>query len=498
MGAAGDPRRMCDRRWRNRALAAASNGLTVPIVRARRLTALVVALVAAALAPAAHAASGLTLGFNGDPVLTDTNAPSNSYWIGQAHAEGAGVVRIDVSWSDVAPAERPQGFVADNPASPGYEWSSVDSEVRALTAQGLQVLMNITYAPTWAEAPGRPKDARPGTWKPSATQFGKFAIAAARRYDGRFPDPSKPGMDLPHVEYWQAWDEPNLGYYLTPQWTKTRHGLAPTSPTVYRALLNAFYAGIKSVDRSNVVLTAGIAPYGNPPGVTFPGGLRMHPLIFDRLLFSRQTYCDVVAQNSYPLRGPQWHAFQPEDVSVADLYKVAAIVHSAERAGHVLPRGPKPLWLTELAWNSKPPNPGGVSTGQQARWYEQAFYELWRQGVSGVLLLQLVDSPPIPNYATAYETGLYYLSGQPKPAATAFRFPFVTSRSNPRTVVAWGRAPAAGTLVIERLSGGNWKPIVTLQAGFHEVFEKTFVLRSGATLRAQVAGQTSLPWSQAG
>jgi len=139
-----------------------------------------------------------------------------------------------------------------------------------------------------------------------------------------------------------------------------------------------------------------------------------------------------------------------------------------------------------------------VPIEQQARWYEQALYELWRQGVDTVLLLQLVDSPPIPNYATAYETGLYYLNGQSKPAATAFRFPFVTSRSSAGAVLAWGRAPIAGRLVLERLSGGRWQAIAALEVKWHEVFEKTLALRGRAVLRAQVGGQTSLAWTQAG
>lgn len=465
---------------------------------ARGLTALLVALLAAALAPAARAASGLTLGFNPDPVLTDTSAASNSYWIGQARGEGAAIVRVNILWSTVAPAHPPRGFVPNDSASSGYDWSAVDAQVRALTGQGLQVLINISSAPKWAEGPHMPKNVQPGTWKPNPTEFAEFATAAARRYDGAFPDPSEPGHALPRVRYWQGWNEPNLDYYLTPQWTKTGRGFAPASPGIYRPMLNAFYAGVKNVSRSNVVLTAGIAPYGNPPGVNFPGGYRIHPLTFDQLLFSQPVHCDVVAQNSYPIRGPLWHAYQPQDVSVADMYKVASIVHAAQRAGHLLPRGPKPLWMTELGWNSKPPNPGGVPLGQQARWYEQAFYELWRQGVSTVLLLQLVDSPPIPNYATAYETGLYYLNGRPKPAATAFRFPFVTSRSSSSKVLAWGRAPAPGQLVIEQLTGKKWKPIATLAVGWRRVFEKTLTLRGGAMLRAQVGGQTSLPWPQAG
>ena len=62
--------------------------------------------------------------------------------------------------------------------------------------------------------------------------------------------------------------------------------------------------------------------------------------------------------------------------------------------------------------------------------------------MSTVLWLQLVDAPPIPSYGATYQAGLYYLNGAAKPAARAFRFPFVTKRVNRGHVYAWGRAPA--------------------------------------------------------
>jgi len=179
---------------------------------------------------------------------------------------------------------------------------------------------------------------------------------------------------------------------------------------------------------------------------------------------------------------------------VADLYKVGRLVQQGERAGHLLPSGPKQLWVTELGWNSNPPNPGGVPLEEQARWYEQALYELWRQGVDTVLLLQIVDSPPIPDYATAYETGLYFVDGQPKPAAAAFRFPFVASPSGRGRVLAWGSAPVAGQLVLERLAGKRWKPLAALHVGWHRVFTRQLVLVGHEVLRARIGGQTSLAW----
>ena len=461
---------------------------------ARSLTVLGLALLVTALAPSHAMAGGLTLGFNSDPALVNPTTPGNDYLIARGLDDGAQIVRVNVWWSSVAPLRRPRRFQAGNPAAAGYRWSPVDALVQGLASRGLQVMINITYAPRWAEGRHRPRNARPGTWEPDPGQFALFARAAARRYDGRFPYPGHRGLRLPRVRYWQAWNEPNLQYYLAPQWTRTRHRVLATSPDVYRQMLNGFYGAIKAISRSNIVVSAGMAPYGNPWGVSVPGiGYRMPPVTFDRLLFSRPAWCDVVAQHAYPYGGPLWHARGQGDIAVPDLYKIAHLVHAASRAGKLLPRGPKQLWVTELNWNSNPPDTSGVSLDTQARWYEQALYELWRQGVNTVLLLQAIDPDLGP-----WEGGVYFGSGQPKPAATAFQFPFVTARSKSRTVVAWGRAPVAGQLTLERLAGSRWKTLATLRVGTRQVFLRRLGLRGRAVLRARVGDQTSLTWTQPG
>jgi hypothetical protein len=149
--------------------------------------------------------------------------------------------------------------------------------------------------------------------------------------------------------------------------------------------------------------------------------------------------------------------------------------------------------VTELGWNSNPPDNEGVSLAQQARWYEQALYELWRQGVNTVLLLQIIDPDSGP-----WEAGVYFGSGKPKPAATAFRFPFVTTRSGARTVIAWGRAPVAGRLTLERRAGRRWTALATIPVQTNQVFVRTIALRGSAVLRASVGARTSLPWTQPG
>jgi hypothetical protein len=449
-------------------------------------------------------AQGLSIGFDNDPVLTGGSTASQAFWASRAVADGAQIVRIAVGWSTVAPATRPPGFSPANPASPGYNWAATDATVRELTSEGLDVLINIGSAPTWAEASGKPKSAAAGTWRPNPTQFADFATAIALRYDGHFPDPLTPGSSLPRVRLWQPWNEPNLNVYLTPQWIRNGSHWAPASPDIYRELLNSFYGAVKAVSPSNYVIGAGTAPYGDPPG-----GPRMPPVQFDRYLLCEAdnarlspTSCpdpphlDAVDHHPYGIEGPLWHALNVDDAAVPDMYKIARVLHAAEREGHVLPRGPKALWASEVEWNTKPPNPGGVPVEKQARWLEQSFYVLWRQGVDTVLWLQIRDQPPIPNYDSTYQGGLYYLDGSAKPSLTAYQFPFVTQRLKGSRVQAWGRAPAAGKVAIEELSGGKWKVLRVLSVGTHQVFATTITLRGRATFRAQVGGQTSLPWTQ--
>lgn len=458
-------------------------------MRRRGLLIAVVLLLAAVLTPAAQAAGGFTLGFN--PI------PTSPFWLQRASADGTDIVRVSGGWAGTAPAVRREGFVASDPGSPGYDWSVPDAEVRALTRQGLQVLLVFTGAPSWAEAPGRPRDVEPTSWRPDAAQFGQFAHAAALRYDGTYPDPLNPGSVLPRVRYWQAWNEPNLDYYLTPQWVPRRGGgFTPVSPGIYRQLQNAFYAGVKGVRDSNFVVTAGISPYGNPPGITFPGlGHRMPPVAFDRALFSQPVHLQALAQSIYPIRGPLWHAYA-DDVATPDVYKLGRVLRVAARDGHVLPRGHKPLWVTELGWNSDPPRRDGVPINLQARWYEQAMYTLWRQGVDTVLLLHLDDTTPSPGGDFFGAAGVYYLNGRPKPAATAFRFPFVTGHLSRNEVQAWGRAPVGGRVSIERLIGRRWTVIARTSARPRQVFTENLLLPGRAVLRARVGGQTSLPWTQ--
>lgn len=461
-------------------------------------------LALAATSHDAYGARGLTLGFSSDPNLT-SGVASDAIWIDRAVAAGGRIVRVNVDWATVAPAERPAGFDPSNPSSPGYDWTSLDSTVTALASHGIKVVLTISDAPTWAEGSDPPAGTQAGTWRPSPKQFAAFATAAATRFDGNFPNPASPGTALPRVSDWQAWDEPNLNYYLSPQWVKSRGGQwQPASPGIYSGMENAFYAAVKKVSQSNYVIMGGTAPFGDPPG-----GQRMQPVAFYRTLFCLSgrlaltpTSCpdrvqfDALDHHPYSIAGPLWHAINADDVSIPDMYKITRVLRAAERAHHVLPAGPKSVWATEIEWDTDPPDPHGVPIQSQARWLEQALYVLWSQGVSTVMWLQIVDQPPIPNYASTYQGGLYFLNGKPKPDLIAYRFPFVVTNLGRGSARAWGRAPSAGILSIERRSGSSWTVIRRLQARAQQVFDVVLRVGAGAGLRATMAGSTSLTWPE--
>ena len=128
--------------------------------------------------------------------------------------------------------------------------------------------MLLSDAPGWAEGPNRPPvspTVPAGVWKPSAKDYGAFSEAAAKRYSGTFPDPLNPGQLLPRVTDWQGWNEPNLNIYLTPQWTRSAASSTMPAPTPSAPMMNAFYTGIKAASTSNLVVTAGTSPFGDPP-----------------------------------------------------------------------------------------------------------------------------------------------------------------------------------------------------------------------------------------
>ncbi|MFL5332853.1 MAG: hypothetical protein ACJ8H8_06660 [Geminicoccaceae bacterium] len=308
------------------------------------------------------------------------------------------------------------------------------------------------------------------------------------------------------MRYWQAWNEPDLNLFLNPQWRRVHGRLVPASPGVYRPLLNAFYAGVKVAHRSNVVVTAGTAPFGHNPG-----GDSVRPALFDRLLFCvkgrrrpRPVHCpspvhfDVLAHHPYPFGDPRQHALNADDVNLPDLANLKRPLRVAIRAGNVRPRRRKPVWATEISWDTKPPDPDGVPVHTEARYLESAFYLLWRQGVSVITWFLLRDEARGSSYGKTIQSGIYYRGSSVqndvrKPAFATFRFPF-TAFTIRRVAQIWGLAPHRGRVRIQVLRHGHWRRLRTVRTRPGRLFFLRKRLPRGTRLRARQGHATSARW----
>lgn len=414
---------------------------------------------------------------------------------------GAAFVRIDFSWGTVAPIVRPSGFDPTNPGDPAYRWDAVDARVRLAVQDGLTPVLGIAGAPRWAQ-PQAPPD-RDGAYEPDPAKFGQFMLAAARRYSGSF-------QGLPRVRYWRAWNEPNNYRYLTPQ----KVGGVDFAPGWYAKLLNAFSTSVHAVHADNHVIAGSLAPYGK--------GNRISPLTFMRELFRARTLdFDIFSVHPYTRGNAFDHASNANDVALADLPKVRKQLDNAWQGGHIQVGARPQLWVTEFAYNTRPASPSDLTLPVRlsGRYTAESLYQMWRSGAS-VGTWFLVRDEPVGT--SPFQCGLYFAGAapdlsqdRPKPALTAFRFPFVAYRGTPpagtgvkklskKLVYIWGRTPTSkpGKVVIQAKTKSGWRKVAKLRAHAVGIFKKNLKLAAlhlkrpkKAILRAQYKGQRSWPFS---
>jgi hypothetical protein len=455
--------------------------------------------------------TGLTRGVSDGTLLLSEVAQVRNLALSRIRATGASVVRIPVNWRNRVDPDPPTGFDARDPASASYHFAILDAAVSSAVAAGLTPLLVVSHAPEFAEAPDRWDYAYPGSWAPSPAALEAFAVALARRYDGSYPDPAHPGALLPRVRLFQAWNEPNLARYLEPQWVVEHGHWSAFSPLLYRQMLNGFYAGIKSVTPASVVVAAGVAPNGDPEGVG-----RMAPVAFLKSMLclgddrrcTEPPHFDVLAFHPLSVGNPDSPAASSRDVSISDAAKVTGLLSQAERLHTVRPAGVKPVWVTELNWESAPQAHDGVPASRQAQWISRALHRLWVAGVSLVDWQFLID--PYPSLGLSDPTGglvsvsrpagLYSAgvggdpaSAQPKAFLRGFSLPFDPLRANRRRVRLWAllRGPRAPVLLQSLEGKRGWRTIARLRADRHDVLNREIRLAGSVRLRLLSGSFTS-------
>ena len=424
-----------------------------------------------------------------NPVGLD--AANQDLQFARIRAAGATAVRLAVRWDSVAPSTKPAGFDPTNPGDPAYRWTALDPMVIRAYRNGLNPILLVLGAPIWAQGkrPGvsgqaGPGHRGPGPYEPNPTALGQFATALAHRYSGAFEG-------LPRVRDFIAWNEPNNYPYLSPQ----RVNGKPFSPYWYRLMVNAFALGVHSIHADNRVVAGALLFNGV--------GDRISPLAFMRNMLcmskprksrkghkpphphptcrQRSTF-DVWSHHPYTRGNPFRHAQNHDDVMMGDLPHMRELLNAAVAAHHIVSNQKLQFWVDEFSYDSSPPDPSHktVPILLHARYVSESLYQMWRSGVSLATWFLLRDEPIAnPRPHTYGQSGLYanqlltedLSKDTPKPALTAFRFPFVAYRVGKR-VSLWGRTPTStgGRVSIQIGTATGWRTVGSAHAGSHGTF----------------------------
>jgi hypothetical protein len=409
---------------------------------------------------------------------------------------GANTTRIIISWRSIAPKYRPASFDPTDPADPAYLWTTVDRQVQAAKASGLEPLLSITAAPFWALGDDSASTRQNGTYKPDPVELGRFAAAIAKRYSGSYEG-------LSRVRYWQVWNEPNLNLHLTPQ----RVNGSPFSPGWYREMVNHFAQSVHAVRRDNLVIAGGLSPFTvrnqffeSVAPLDFlrrflclSAGTPVRPTCKERAEF------DVWSHHPYTTGGPTHHAYARDDVSLGDLPKMRRVLNEGLRLGRIVHTKPVRFWVTEFSWDSNPPDRKAVSMALLKRWVPESLYRMWRSGVTLVTWAQTRDEArPSDFQGGLWFRGATLAQDRPKPIFTGFRFPFVAFPQGSDAISFWGRTPDStpANVTIEERRGSQWKRVSTIQANRFGIFMGRY--KSSARegwVRARIGTTSTLPFS---
>lgn len=454
------------------------------------VAALLTTLALVALSGTRAAAAGLPTG------ITNTGESSRASF-DTVRSTGSSYVRIPLDWASTVPAQEPGSWNPSNPRDPAYNWGQWDEQVANAVNAGLVPILQLGGPPRWAQRCQTPAAFPWAVCDPDPAMLAAFATAAARHFNG--------GDGPPRVRYWQVLNEPNLTLFFFPQYSSSGKAL---SPTLYRQLINAAYAGIKSVDPSNLVLLAGLGPIAVK-------NYTIGPMQFARELLCMKgrrkpkkaagnceggVHFDIFAIQPYTTGGPT-HRGGPDDVQIGDIPKLQKLIAAADRAKRIKGSFKRtPLWITEFSWDTKPPDPNGLPMKIESRWISEALYLSWRNRVANFLWYSLKD--PVytgGSHSTIYESGLFFANGRPKPILNSFRFPFV-AYPGPQ-LSFWGRTPTSkpGPVKIQLRGNGGWKTVATSRADGNGIFRgkiaSSFGRNKKGAARALFAGQKSTPFS---
>jgi hypothetical protein len=363
--------------------------------RALLAVALILILAALALlaAPRAHAAKGLEVAVEDDPVFVNQSYYNRDAALQQAALLGATRIRVNIGWASAMFRQRNLRLP---PSVAHFDFSKVDNLIDAAARYGMRVQITLT-GPAPAFATG---NRRVGVVQPKAQYFAKFASAAAAHFRGR-------------VDRYGIWNEPNYVGWIAP---------LRDDASIYRSLYIAAYNAIKRADSKAQVLIGETAPYSI-------NRLAQSPIAFLRAVacvdgnYHRVGGCkgpktlraDGYAHHPYDFKHPPNARYPGGDN--ATLGTIKNLTHALDRlkkAGVLKPnRGSKlALYFTEYGYFAS--GKRRLPDSKRAPWLKQAFQIALKTPRVKEMLQYLLVQPPTKLAAGAFfDLSILTSSGRP-------------------------------------------------------------------------------------
>jgi len=418
---------------------------------------------------------------------------------------GADTVHSIVFWHKVAPAplsvRRPAFDGADPATYPPTLWDAYDDLVRGAVARGLDLILSPSSPmPAWASQCEGSRKLRK-TCRPNLTQFKRFVQALGRRYSGSYVDENQNKAQLPRVQRWSIWNEPNQGGWLQPQYERVGGATVSASPQIYRELVRAAIKGLRASGHSDDdILLGETAPIGRVSG---PASTRPTPPgQFLRAVFCidtrgralkgaaaaalacagyRKLAVTAISHHPYTRGGsqPPTARGNANEITVASIARLKALLKQAAARGRI--RRGLPIFYTEYGFQTNPPDTTfGVSLTKQAAYINQSDWLVFNdRQVRSVAQYELRDEAAL----SAFQTGLRFVDGRPKPSFDAYRLPIWVTRRSGSSLRVWGQVRPAQDGVLEDVEiqgsadGQDFETVSTVQTTNTKGFVEANVAR---------------------
>ena len=342
-------------------------------LRSFTLALLGLAFFALLVVPRAHAAKGMEVALEDDPVFVNQYYYDRETALQQAQQLGVSRIRVNLGW---APSLKGQANLRFPPIAPKYDFSQIDGLIDAAARYGIRIQITLT-GPAPAFATG---NHRVGPYQPKGALFAKFASVVAAHFRGR-------------VDRYSIWNEPNYVGWIAP---------LRQEPSIYRDLYVNGYKAIKKADPRAKVLIGETVPYSirrlaNSP-ISFLRAVTCVDGSYHKVggcKGPRTLRADGYAHHPYEFKhAPNFKYPGQDNATIGTIKNLTRALDKLKKAGVLKPaRGSHmPLYFTEYGYFAS--GKRRIPEAKHAAWLKQAFAIAQKNGRVKEMLQYLLVQPP--------------------------------------------------------------------------------------------------------